>query len=281
MKINAMNLKTLTTQKINVMNLKILTTIILVILFANATNSAHASQFETIVKTGVLRVGVSLFEPWAMKKKDGSLHGFEIQVAKKLARDMGVEPEFVIVDWEKIIDALENKKFDVIIAGMAITPKRALRINFSNPYSSSGISVVANLEKTKNFNSLGELNISKVLIGAVSGTVSEKVAKKVFYRATLETYVHDEDAVKAVVAGDIHALVASSPEPKFLELQYPKKVDVPLSQPLLTYKTGMAVNKGEQEFLNFLNSWITSREAEGWLGAKREYWFDSLKWKTE
>lgn len=243
--------------------------------------TAQSDVLDKVLESGKLRIGVSLFEPWAMKKKDGSLHGFEIQVAKKLARDMGVEPEFVIVDWEKLIDSLENKQFDVIIAGMAITPKRALRINFSNAYASSGIGVVANLEKTKDIGSLGELNIPKVVIGAVSGTVSEKVAKQVFYRATLKTFVHDEDAVKAVVAGDIHALVASSPEPKFLELQYPKKVDVPLSKPLLTYKTGMAVNKGEQEFLNFLNSWTTSREAEGWLSAKQEYWFNSLKWKTE
>lgn len=243
--------------------------------------NAHADLFEDVTKRGTLRVGVSLFEPWAMKKKDGGLYGYEIQVAKRLARDLGVNPEFKIIDWEKIIDSLEQNEIDVIISGMAITPKRALRINYSIPYASSGIGIVANLEKTKDIISVGELNIPSRKIGAVSGTVSEKVAKKVFYRATLETFVHDEDAVKAVVAGDIHALVASSPEPKFLELQYPKKVDVPINKPLLTYKTGMAVNKGEQEFLNYLNSWITAKEAEGWLRAKYNYWFNSLRWKKD
>ncbi len=214
-----------------------------------------------------------------MQKKEGRLYGHEIQIAKQLANDLGVEPEFKIVDWENIISALEKKEFDIIIAGMAITPKRALRVNFSNAYGAAGIGIVANLEKTKHTNSLGELNNTKIKIGAVSGTVSEKVAKQIFYRATVETFVHDDEATKAVLAGDIHALVASSPGPKFLELLHPKTVDVPLSKPLLSYKTGMAVNKGEQDFLNYLNAWITSKEADGWLKAKHDYWFNSLQWK--
>ena len=259
------------------MNVKKLLFVVLLV----SASGVNANQFETILKSGVIRVGVSLFEPWAIQKKDGSLYGHEIQISKHLARDMGVKPEFKVVDWENIISALEDKEFDIIISGMAITPSRALRVNFSNAYGGSGISIVANLERTKNTNSVGELNLPNVKIGAVSGTVAEKVAKRVFYRATVETFIREDEAVKAILAGDIHALVASSPEPKFLELQHPKTVDVPLSRPLLSYKTGMAVNKGEQEFLNYLNAWITSKQADGWLQAKDEYWFNTLRWKKD
>lgn len=244
-------------------------------------STSQADVLDKVLESGKLRVGVSIFEPWAMKKPSGELHGFEIQVAKQLAKDLGVAPEFKIVDWENIISSLESKEFDVIIAGMAITPKRALRLNFSIPYASSGIGIVANLDQTKNISSIGELNTSKSKIGAVSGTVSENLAKKVFYEATHKLFISSEEAINAVVAGDIHALVASSPTPNFVRLTYPKKVDVPLSKPLLSYKAGIAVNKGEQEFLNYLNAWITARETEGWLGAKHDYWFNSLQWKKE
>ena len=52
---------------------------------------AQESTIEQIQKRGVLRVGMSTFVPWAMKDKTGELIGFEIDVAKRLAKDAGVE----------------------------------------------------------------------------------------------------------------------------------------------------------------------------------------------
>lgn len=242
-------------------------------------STLQANSIEQVRKSGTLRVGVSLFEPWAIKNKNQNLDGFEIQIAKQLAKDLGVTPEFKIVDWEDLLNKLEARELDIIIAGMAITPERALRVNFSIPYATSGISIAACLPKTKNMNALDELNDKKVIIGSVSNTVSENIANQVFSKATLKSFTKSEDAINAVKNGDIHALVASSPIPQFLAIKYPDQVDVPLSKPLLSYKTGMAINKGEQEFLNYLNSWITARDAEGWLGAKHKYWFESLDWK--
>ncbi len=72
--------------------------------------------------------------------------------------------------------------------------------------------------------------------------------------------------------------LAGMPQPRFLALRHPDKVDFPLESPLLTFKAGMAVNKGEQEWLNFLNSWVTARDADRWLASTYSYWFGSLDW---
>ena len=234
-----------------------------------------------MLKSGTLRVGVSLYEPWVIKNKAGDLDGFEIQLAKQIAKDMGVKAEFITVDWENLIDGLEDNKFDVIISGMAITPERALRVNFSNPYATSGISIAACIAQTKSFSSLKELNKSEVTIGAVTETVSEKLAGEVFGNAKIKSFSTAEEAKQAILVGDIHALVDSSTVANFLAISHPKQVDVPLSKPLLSYKTGMATNKGAYDFLNYLNAWITSREAEGWLAARHKHWFESLDWQTE
>ncbi|MCG8565802.1 MAG: transporter substrate-binding domain-containing protein, partial [Desulfobacterales bacterium] len=85
------------------------------------------SVIEKIQKRGVIRVGMSTFVPWAMKDKTGRLIGFEIDVARKLAKDMGVDVEFVPTAWSGIIPALLTGKFDVIIGGMGITPERNLK----------------------------------------------------------------------------------------------------------------------------------------------------------
>src|SRR5210317_312646 len=92
------------------------------------------SVVEQVIQRGVLRVGMSTFVPWAMKDKTGKLIGFEIDVATRLAEDMGVKVEFVPTKWSGIIPALLTGKFDVLIRGMGILPKRALKVNFSQPY---------------------------------------------------------------------------------------------------------------------------------------------------
>ncbi|MEE8480273.1 MAG: transporter substrate-binding domain-containing protein, partial [Desulfobacterales bacterium] len=92
------------------------------------------STIEQVQKRGILRVGMSTFVPWAMKDKTGKLIGFEIDVATRLAQDMGVTVEFVPTKWSGIIPALSTGKFDVIIGGMGILPSRNLKVNFSIPY---------------------------------------------------------------------------------------------------------------------------------------------------
>lgn len=244
-----------------------------------ANETVPSKKLNTILQDGVLRVGVSLFTPWTLKDKNGEFVGFEIDVAKKLSKDMGVTPEFISYDWEKLIPALNDGKIDIIIAGMAITPKRALKINFSLPYASSGIGLATNLELTKSINSVQELNRQSIKIGVISATVSESLAKRVFDKASISVFQKSKEAEDAIVTGKIHAYMESKPIPHFIALANPKKVDVPLSEPLLITKAGFAINKGDADFLSFLNSWIVSRKADTWLKSTHDYWFESLKWK--
>ena len=63
-----------------------------------------------------MKVGLGIFVPWAMKDKQGELVGFEIDVAKSIAEELGVEIEFIPTAWDGIIPALLAKKFDIIIS---------------------------------------------------------------------------------------------------------------------------------------------------------------------
>ncbi|MDA3791116.1 MAG: transporter substrate-binding domain-containing protein, partial [Desulfobacula sp.] len=126
---------------------KILCLSMMFFLFMAGGLSAQESVIETIQKQGVIRVGMSTFVPWAMKDKQGNLTGIEIDVAKKLAQDMGVKIEFVPTAWSGIIPALLTGKFDVIIGGMGITPNRNLKVNFTIPDDYSGMSMVAHKSK--------------------------------------------------------------------------------------------------------------------------------------
>jgi len=246
-----------------------------------ASTSLAASQdvFDQIIKKGEIRVGISIMAPWVMKDKKGKYVGFEIDIAKQLASDMGVKPVFKEYKWDDLIPALQKKKIDIIASGISITPKRGLKIRFSNPYSSSGYNLVSNLKLTKDFTSIKDLNDSKVFIGVVKGTVSESLAPKVFPRAKIDTFKDNKEATDAVVNGTVHAYVASAPTPRFVALRYPDEVDLPLEKPLLVTKEAFAINKYNPEMLAYLNSWIIAHDADSWLKSTHSYWFKSLKWR--
>ena len=216
-----------------------------------------------------------------MKDSNGELAGFEIDVARQLAQDMGVKPEFHIYEWKNIIAGLQDKKIDIILGGMTITPKRALKLNFTQPYAQSDITLATNTVMTKDLKTLKQANKKEITFTVVSGTTSSKLANSLFDQATIQEFTSPDAAAQAVVDGKAHAYIADSPQPEFLALQHPDKIDTPLNKPLRSQMAGMAINKGEQEWLNFLNSWIIAKKSDGWLQASHKYWFTTLDWKKQ
>ncbi len=239
----------------------------------------QADALDDIMQQKSLRVGVSLFVPWTMEDSAGQLSGFEIDVANEIARDMGVEAKFTVYEWDNIVAALLNGEIDLIAGGMAITPARALKLNFSLPYADSGISLIANTAKTQGINGLEDANKPEIKFAVVAESAASDLASSLFNNATVMTYKTADEAAAAVVSGAVHAMLASSPQPEFLALKHPETLDLPLTKPLLSYKAGLAVQKGQQEWLNFLNAWVTARTADHWLAATHKYWFKSVDWR--
>ncbi len=242
--------------------------------------SAQESMIEKVQKQGVIRVGMSTFVPWAMKDKKGSLTGFEIDVAKKLAGDMGVEVEFVPTAWSGIIPALLTGKFDIIIGGMGITPKRNLKVNFTIPYDYSGMSMVAHKVKAEGFSSLKDFNDKNVTIAVRMGTTAEQAARKYMPEAKLKLFENESQALAELNLGRVHAVVSSAPMPLFHALKYPEKLFVPIKENFTKEPIGFAIKKSDHDALNFLNNWILNMHASGFLKEKKAYWFESNEWES-
>lgn len=240
---------------------------------------AEARNFQEIIKSGELRVGVSLYAPWVMRGKDKLLIGSEPDMARRLASDMGLKVILKDYEWNQLIPALKNGDIDVIASGMAVTPERALQVNFSQSYGASGVGLASNIALTKNIKTMKDMQNPKVKVGAVAGTIGEGVAKRLFKQATIKLFFTVKEAGDALVKGDIHALAISNPQPRFLALKNPDVIDNPLSKPLLNSREAFAIRKGDVDLLNFLNAWVVAREADAWIGSTRHYWFETLRWK--
>jgi len=234
-----------------------------------------------IQKRGTLKVGMSTFVPWAMRDKKGELIGFEIDVAKKLAADMGVEVEFVPTAWSGIIPALLAKKFDVIIGGMSITPQRNLTVNFTAPYAHSGQIMAANKKLAGSYTEMNDFNQASVTIACRRGATPCKAAQKLFPKSTLRQFDDDAQAFQEVVNGNAHAMISSAPKPSFWSEAYPNEVFVAFDGKKLTRgNEAFALRKGDSDAVNYFSNWILINASSGWLEEQHEFWFkDRSGWK--
>lgn len=237
------------------------------------------STLEQILKRGTIRVGMSTFVPWAMKDKTGKLIGFEIDVATRLARDMGVKVAFVPTKWAGIIPALITGKFDVIIGGMGILPMRNLKVNFSIPYDHTGMSMVAHRDKAAGYQTLDEFNRPGVMLAARLGSTAVAAAKKYMPRAELLMFDDEAQAYQELVNGRVHAVVGSAPTPAFYAIKYPDKLFVPLKNNFTKEPIGFALRKGDFDTLNYFNNWIRFVISEGWFKEHKHYWFETKDWE--
>jgi len=255
-----------------------------IVLAAAMALPAFASDSPNIDKIndrGTLRVGMSTFVPWAMRNKQGELIGFEIDVAKRLAKDSGWQVEFVPTAWDGIIPALLANKFDVIIGGMSITPERAKSVLFSTPYSHSGVQVAASKSLAGGFSDASDFNSRRVKIAARRGAYTVQVARETFPKAKILQFDDDAQAFQEVLNGNAHAVIASSPKPEHEVVKHADALFIPFNERLSKGNEAFAVRLGETDKKAFFDNWIQARTDDGWLEQRYEYWFSTLDWQDK
>lgn len=242
---------------------------------------ASATSLESINKRATLRVGMTTFVPWAMRNKQGELIGFEIDVARRLAKDSGWEVEFIPTAWDGIIPALLSNKSDVIIGGISITPERAKSVLFTSPYAYSGVQVAVNKKEKGDVKTHADLNSRRVKLAVRRGTYTVQVAREFFPKATLFQFDDDAQAFQEVINGNAHAFLSATPMPEYEVIKHPNVLYLPFKESLSKGQEAFAVRLGEEDKKAFFDAWIAKRTQDGWLKARYDYWFSTLGWQDQ
>ena len=233
----------------------------------------------TLVRArGKLLACVAPQAPWAIHGPDGALSGFSIDVATRLAQDLGVEVVFVPTDFAGLVQAVAEGECDVVAGGLSPTPERALFAHFSDAIAHHGIAVLADTQAAAGWKAPADLDKPEVTIGAVAGTAELLDAGRAFPRATLLEMPSWAALGEALLAGKIQAAVASEPLPQVAVKLAPERVVTPFAEPIGRRGEALAVRRGDLEFLAYLNVWVDTRRSDGWLDARASEWFGRLDW---
>jgi len=268
-------------------------TLISIGMMVGATNIASAdsarqslssdSALEQIKKRGTLRIGLSTFVPWAMRDKKGDLIGFEIDVGKRVAADMGVEVEHIPTAWDGIIPALLAGKFDVIISGMSITMKRNLTVNFTHPYANTGYILVGStaMAQKKGLKTLEDYNSSDITIATRRASTGAIAAQKNFPKAKLIYFDDGTMGIQEAANGKVDATTSTPPKAAYDIEKRPGKLFVVDKALMSPTREAFAVRKGDPDILNWFNNWIDNVKASGWLQERHAYWFTTREWADQ
>lgn len=241
------------------------------------------SALEQIKKRGTLRIGLSTFVPWAMRDKKGDLIGFEIDVGKRVAADMGVEVEHIPTAWDGIIPALLAGKFDAIISGMSITMKRNLTVNFTHPYANTGYILVGStaMAQKKGLKTLEDYNSSDITIATRRASTGAIAAQKNFPKAKLIFFDDGTMGIQEAANGKVDATTSTPPKAAYDIEKRPGKLFVVDKALMSPTREAFAVRKGDPDILNWFNNWIDNVKASGWLQERHAYWFTTREWADQ
>jgi len=240
---------------------------------------AKKSTLEQITKRGELRVGFEAgYLPFEMADKKGRFIGFDIDMAKEMAKAMGVKFVPVNTAWDGIIPALITKKFDIIISGMTATQERNLKINFADPYIIVGQTILLNPKHKGKVKSYKDLNNPKYTLTSKLGTTGEQAIKRLIPRATYKSFEVESEAALEVLNGKADATVYDLPFCATFMAQQGKGKLIFLDEPFTFEPLAWAIRKGDPDFMNWLNNFLRQVKNDGRYEKIYNKWIKSTAW---
>lgn len=101
---------------------------------ASCTSEKAASDIDAVKKAGKLTVGITEYEPMDYRDENGNWTGFDAEFAEMFAENLGVDCNFVVIDWDNKLLELSSGAIDCIWNGMTITPEITSSCAVSDPY---------------------------------------------------------------------------------------------------------------------------------------------------
>ncbi|NQX98743.1 MAG: transporter substrate-binding domain-containing protein [Flavobacteriales bacterium] len=222
-------------------------------------------------KKDVLVVGMELaYPPFEMSDKEGNPSGISVDFARALAKSMGKELEVQNIAWVGLIPSLKTGKVDLIISSMTITKERLKSIDFSDPYSTASLAILAGINS--GVDSMSDLNQKGKVVAVKKGTTAHVYATKFMDKAEILVFDNEASCVLVVVQGKADGTIYGQLTVYNNWKKHPKTTKALLTsfQKDKEY-WGVAIKQGNDELKQKVNAFIKT--------AKKDGTFDKLSYK--
>ncbi|MGT2907681.1 cysteine ABC transporter substrate-binding protein [Streptococcus dentiloxodontae] len=172
-------------------------------------NTAQARTLDEIKKSGTIKIGVfSDKKPFGYVDDKGDYQGYDVYFAKRLAKDLGVDVEFVAVDPASRVEYLTSAKVDIILANFTVTKERSKQVDFASPYMKVSLGVVSPSDAL--ITSVDQLKGKTLIVG--KGTTAETYFESNYPDVNLQKYDQYSEAYQALLDGRGDALSTDNTE---------------------------------------------------------------------
>jgi ABC-type amino acid transport substrate-binding protein len=230
-----------------------------------ATNNNAATDPPAVEKT-TLTLGTSAdYAPFEFHKMiDGkdTIVGFDIEIAREIAKDMNAELKIQDMDFDGLLLALDTGKVDMVISGLTPTEERKKNVDFSEIYYLTSQGVLVKKDQAEQFKSLDDLKGKK--IGIQKGSIQEGIAQEIA-DAKLTALSKIPELILELKSGRVDAIILEKPvADQYAVVQTDIAVsEVKIEQPVEEAGVSIAVKKGNQDLLNKIDGTIARLKESG------------------
>lgn len=225
--------------------------------------AAHADTLDDIRKAGKIRIAIDLaIPPFGMTDDKMQPAGSDVDLARLLAKDLGVALEIVTTTGPARIPMLQTNKADLVVSTLSITPDRAKVIDFSLPYADHP-SVVAGLT-TATIKQMSDLDGKKVAV--VRGTTQDTDLTRQAKGAQLVRYEDDATMALAFASGQVDIIATARSLLPAISRKNPARTLEPKIT-MQTFYLAIGLRKDEPRLLAWVNDWVRANLQNGKLVA--------------
>lgn len=234
-----------------------------------------AGLLQEIKDRGVMKVGVmGTYQPYNFLNENKEMDGFDADIAKEVAKRLGVEVEFVAQEFSGMIAGLQAEKFDVVISQMTITDERKEQMDFSDPYITNNVKVIVQ-EDNDTITATSEFVGKDIGVGL--GTNDETYLRTVLMpevgEFNIKTYDDVITTLKDLDAGRIDATINNMYAIKPVVEKNGYKIKA-VGEPIKSDKAGIATRKGNEEFIAEINKVLSEMKEDGTYKEIFVKWFE-------